>query len=74
LFRKFCRLELGGDGPEASTLGHFPTQLVEQDLWDRLLAGINGQFEAKNIIMTQGHINIIDAPLLKPYSRAQGRE
>ena len=61
LFRKFCRLELGGDVPEASTLGRFRTQLVEHDLWDRLLAEINGQLEAKNIIMTQGRINIIDA-------------
>lgn len=61
LFRKFCRLELGGDVPEASTLGRFRTQLVEADLWDRLLAEINGQLEAKNIIMTQGRINIIDA-------------
>lgn len=61
LFRKFCRLELGGDVPEASTLGRFRTQLVEQDLWDRLLAEINGQLEAKNIIMTKGRINIIDA-------------
>jgi IS5 family transposase len=61
LFRKFCRLELGGDVPEASTLGRFRTQLVEQGLWDRLLAEINGQLEAKNIIMTQGRINIIDA-------------
>jgi IS5 family transposase len=61
LFRKFCRLELGGDVPEASTLGRFRTQLVDQDLWDRLLAEINGQLEAKNIIMTKGRINIIDA-------------
>lgn len=61
LFRKFCHLELGGDVPEASTLGRFRTQLVEHDLWDRLLAEINAQLEAKNIIMTQGRINIIDA-------------
>ena len=61
LFRKFCRLELGGAVPEASTLGRFRTQLVEHDLWDRLLAEINGQLESKNIIMTQGRINIIDA-------------
>lgn len=61
LFRKFCRLELGGDVPEASTLGRFRTQLVEHDLWDRLLAEVNAQLEAKNIIMTQGRINIIDA-------------
>jgi IS5 family transposase len=61
LFRKFCRLELGGYVPEASMLGRFRTQLVEQELWDRLLAEINDQLEAKNIIMTKGRINIIDA-------------
>lgn len=61
LFRKFCRLELGGDVPEASTLGRFRTQLVEHDLWDRLLAEVNDQLESKRIIMTQGRINIIDA-------------
>ncbi|ORU90975.1 MAG: hypothetical protein A6F72_00170 [Cycloclasticus sp. symbiont of Poecilosclerida sp. N] len=37
LFRKFCRLELGGDVPEASTIGRFRTQLVEHGLWGRLL-------------------------------------
>lgn len=61
LFRKFCRLGLSGGVPEASTRGRFRTQLVEQDLWDQLLAEVNGQLEAKNIIMTKGRINIIDA-------------
>ena len=61
LFRKFCHLELGGDVPEASTLGRFRNQLVERDLWEQLLGEINRQLEAKNIIMTQGRINIIDA-------------
>ena len=61
LFRKFCRLELGGSVPEASTLGRFRSQLVKYDLWDRLLAEVNEQLESKRIIMTQGRINIIDA-------------
>lgn len=61
LFRKFCRLELGGNVPEATTLGRFRAELVEHDLWDRLLAEVNRQLETKNIIMTQGRINIIDA-------------
>ena len=61
LFRKFCRLESGGNVPEASTLGRFRTQLVEHDLWERLLGEINRQLEAKNIIMSEGRINIIDA-------------
>ncbi|HIF74772.1 MAG TPA: transposase [Porticoccaceae bacterium] len=37
LFRTFCHLELGSSVPEASTLGRFRTQLVEHDLWGRLL-------------------------------------
>ncbi len=61
LFRKFCRFELGGDVPEASTLGCFRNQLMEHELWDRLLGEINRQLEAKNIIMSKGRINIIDA-------------
>ena len=61
LFRKFCHLELGGNVPEASTIERFRTRLVEHDLWSRLLAEINGQLEAQNIIMTQGRINIVDA-------------
>jgi IS5 family transposase len=61
LFRKFCRFELGGDVPEASTLGRFRSKLVEHELWDRLLGEINRQLEAKNIIMSKGRINIIDA-------------
>ena len=65
LFRKLCHLELGGDVPEASTLGRFRTQLVEPNLWDRLLAEVNHQLDAKNIIMTQGRINIIDATLVE---------
>ena len=52
LFRKFCHLELGGAVPEASTLGRFRNQLVEHDLWERLLGEINRQLEAKNIILT----------------------
>ena len=61
LFRKFCHLELASPVPEASTLGRFRNQLVQHDLWERLLGEINRQLEAKNIIMTEGRINIIDA-------------
>ena len=61
LFRKFCRLEFGGTVPEASTLGRFRAQLTEHNIWNSLLSEINSQLEAKNIIMTQGRINIIDA-------------
>jgi IS5 family transposase len=61
LFRKFCHLELTAEVPEASTLGRFRNKLVEHNLLDKLLKEINRQLEEKNIIITQGRINIIDA-------------
>lgn len=73
LFRKFCRLELGGQVPEASTLGRFRTQLVEHDLWERLLGEINRQLEAKHIIMTEGRINIIDATPVEAAQSGSGK-
>ena len=61
LFRKFCHLELGGNVPDASTIGRFRAKLVEHDLWEVLLGEVNRQLEEKHIIMTEGRINIIDA-------------
>ncbi len=72
LFRKFCHLELGCEVPEASTLGRFRTRLVEQGLWDRLLGEINRQLEAKNIIMSEGRINIIDATPIEAAQSGSG--
>ena len=73
LFRKFCHLELGGDVPEASTLGRFRSQLVEHGLWERLLGEINKQLEAKNIILTEGRINIIDATPIEAAQSGSGK-
>ena len=73
LFRKFCHLELGTDVPEASTLGRFRAKLVEHDLWDLLLGEINHQLESKNIIMTEGRINIIDATPVEAAQSSPGK-
>ena len=73
LFRKFCRFELGGDVPEASTLGRFRSKLVEHELWDRLLGEINRQLESKNIIMSKGRINIIDATPIEAARSGNGK-
>ncbi|MCF6275761.1 MAG: transposase [Robiginitomaculum sp.] len=52
LFRKFCHLELGGDVPDATTIGRFTrgrlrtrARLVEYDLWEVLLGEVNLQLE-----------------------------
>jgi len=73
LLRKFCHLELGGNVPEASTLGRFRNQLVEHDLWECLLGEINHQLEAKSIILTQGRINIIDATPVEAAQSGSGK-
>ena len=61
LFRRFCRLEFGAGIPDATTLGRFRAQIVRHDVWELLLGEVNRQLEEKNIIMTEGRINIIDA-------------
>lgn len=73
LFRKFCHLELSADVPEASTLGRFRNKLVEHDLWEVLLGEINRQLESKNIIMTEGRINIIDATPIEAAQSGSGK-
>lgn len=73
LFRKFCHLELSADVPEASTLGRFRNKLVEHDLWEVLLGEINLQLESKNIIMTEGRINIIDATPIEAAQSGSGK-
>lgn len=71
LLRKFCRLELGAEVPEAS--GRFRTRLVEHGLWDQLLGEINRQLEAKNIIMSEDHFNIIDATPIEAAQSGSGK-
>lgn len=73
LFRKFCHLELGGDVPDATTIGRFRAKLVEHDLWEALLGEVNRQLEAKHIIMTEGRINIIDATPIEAAQSGPGK-
>jgi IS5 family transposase len=74
LFSKFCRLELGSDVPDATTIRRFCQQLVEHGLWDILLGEVNRQLEAKHIIMTEGHINIIDATPVEAAQSGHGKD
>ena len=74
LFRKFCRLELDGDVPDATTLGRFRTKLVEHDLWELLLGEINSQLEVKHIIITEGRVNIIDATAIEAAQSGAGKD
>jgi IS5 family transposase len=73
LFRRFCRLELSADIPDATTLGRFRQQLVEHDLWEKLLGEVNQQLEDHQVIMTQGRVNIIDATPVEAAQSGPGK-
>ena len=73
LFRRFCRLELGGGVPDATTLGRFRSRLVGHDLWELLLGEVNRQLEEQHIVMTEGRINIVDATPVEAARSGRGR-
>ena len=54
-------------------MGRFRNQLVGYDLWERLLGEINRQLDAKNVILTQGRINIIDATPVEAAQSGSGK-
>ncbi len=54
-------------------MGRFRNHLVEHDLWERLLGEISRQLEAKNIILTEGRINIIDATPIEAAQSGSGK-
>ena len=54
-------------------MGWLRSQLVEHDLWERLLKEINRQLEAKNTIIRQGCINIIDATPIEVAKSGSGK-
>jgi len=74
LFRRFCRLELDGAVPDATTLGRFRSKLVDHDLWEKLLGEVNRQLEAKHIIITEGRINIIDATAIEAAQSGKNKD
>ena len=63
LFRRFCRIELDQSVPDAVTLGRFRAAL---DGWmDALLALVNRNLAAQNLILTKGQIAIVGASVVK---------
>ena len=72
LFRKFCRLDLNNNVPDATTLGRFRQQLVNHRLWKKLLKEVNWQLNKKSIIMSEGKINIVDATPIEAAQSGSG--
>ena len=63
LFRRFCRIELDQSVPDAVTLGRFRAALDGR--MDDLLALVNRSLAAKNLILTEGQIAIVDASVVE---------
>ena len=61
LFRRFCRLDLSSDIPDATTLWRFRQQRVDHDLREKLLGDVNLQLEKKYVIMTEARVTIFNA-------------
>ena len=72
-FRRFCRLELGGGVPDATTLGRFRSRLVKHDLWELLLGEVNRQLEEQHIAVTEGRIHIVDATPVEAARSGRGK-
>jgi IS5 family transposase len=80
-FMKFVGLTLGDDVPDHSVLSRFRTALTEKDAYEKLMISINGQLEAKGVLLKKGAIvdaSITDSPRKprgkKEYEVIEGRE
>ena len=72
-FRRFCRLELGGGVPDATTLGRLRSRLVKHDVWELLLGEVNRQLEERRIVTTEGRISIVDATPVEAARSGRGK-
>ena len=72
-FAVSAALRLSSDIPDATTLGRFRQQLVDRDLWEKLLGEVNRQLEAQHIIMTEARVNIIDATPVEAAQSGPGK-
>lgn len=72
-FMKFVGLTLEDDVPDHSVLSRFRTELTPKGAYEKLMEHINGQLEAKGILLKKGAIvdaSITDSPR-KPRGRKQ---
>lgn len=67
LFRRFCGLAADQQPPSHDTISRFRRKLAEAHLWEDLLEEINTQLKAKNIIIQEGQVSIIDATIVEAH-------
>ena len=73
LFRKFCRLELDAATPDATTIGRFRAWLEAEGRLAALFEAVKAQLVAKNVILTEGRVAIIDATVVEAARTGRGK-
>ena len=71
-FRRFVGLGLEDSAPDSTTVCRFRNILVEADLYDMVLEGINNQLAQKGVIVKRGAI--VDASITDSPRRPRGRK
>jgi IS5 family transposase len=73
LFRKFCRLELDAETPDATTIGRFRARLEAEGRLAALFEAVKAQLAAKNVILAEGRVAIIDATVFEAARTGRGK-
>lgn len=68
-FRKFLKIELGGDVPDDTTLVRFRERLDKNKLFDKLINKFEEQLKKHGIDIKNGRMTIIDATLIEANTR-----
>lgn len=68
-FMHFCGLTLSDDVPDETTLCRFRNRLIASDKLDPLLALINAQLQAQNLMVAKATGAVIDATLIQSAAR-----
>jgi IS5 family transposase len=71
-FMKFVGLTLEDDVPDHSILSRFRTELTQKDAYEKLMGNINGQFEAKGVLLKKGAI--VDASITDSPRKPRGKK
>lgn len=73
LFRKFCRLEIDAETPDATTLGRFRARLEAEGLLAGLFEAVKAQLAAKHVILSEGRVAIVDATVVEAARIGRGK-
>ena len=73
LFRRFVDLSLSESVPDHSTFWRFRNLLEKEGLYETLLAEVNEQLAAQDLLIRQGEVSIIDASVIEANQNRPGK-